>query len=446
MRRFSALKFYRADVSNRAALGRIFRKHKIEAICHLAAQVGVRHSVTHPFEYEHWNSLGTLNLLDWSRKCGVRRFVLASSSSVYGLNRQPRFAETQDTSRPLAVYAATKKTTELYAHVYQHLFGLHCTALRLFTVYGPWGRPDMALFRFTRNLLAGKPIEVYNQGRMQRDFTYIDDAVAGILKALRRDGPFEIINIGSGRPERLNAVIRRLEGILGQKARRKLMPLQPGDVTATRADIRKAGRLLGYHPRVTLQQGLLKFVAWFTVWQFIFLLFVKYSAMHYLLQMTAFAAALLGWMFVRFFGVKARWPRLGRIAAACLGLYSLTMVYTYPMKSNHEQLAKIQYILEHTTGEDRVYDGRPEFNLFRRDLHYFWYSVGTFQNLWVYQKLTGKYQDYDIRTLILDQSPKFISDFQVLVPEGELKKRYEPTPFESLFRLRPEFRSNGQHD
>ncbi len=225
----------------------------------------MRYSLVNPFAYQKSNLEGFLNLIELARQTRVERFVYASSSSVYaGLTEMP-FSETQRVDTPISLYAATKKANELMAHAYSHLFGLPSVGLRFFTVYGPWGRPDMAMWLFTEAMLAGKPIKVFNYGQMRRDFTYIDDIVQGVLAALMATGleSYEIINLGNHRCEELTRVIEILEQELGVKARQNLLPIQPGDVPATYADIARATEKLGYQPATTIEAGVLRFVQWY---------------------------------------------------------------------------------------------------------------------------------------------------------------------------------------
>ncbi|MBL0058507.1 MAG: NAD-dependent epimerase/dehydratase family protein [Elusimicrobia bacterium] len=254
---------HEVDIADRKALIRALGRVKIDQVCHLAAQAGVRYSLTHPFAYETANNLGTLNLLELARERGIRSFVFASSSSVYGANKKIPFSVEDPVDSPVSLYAATKRANELTAHVYHHLYGLHCTGLRFFTVYGPWGRPDMALFSFTKAILEGRPIDVFNHGRMKRDFTYITDIVDGVLHALDRDYPYEIFNLGNSRPVALTRFIGAIESALGKKAKKRLLPLQPGDVPATWADIRKSTRLLNFHPATDIETGVRRFVDWY---------------------------------------------------------------------------------------------------------------------------------------------------------------------------------------
>ena len=258
-----SVKIHEVDLADRSALARVFRGPPIDAICHLAAQAGVRYSLQNPFAYESANNLGTLNLLEAARERGVRSFIYASSSSVYGANKKIPFSVDDAVDRPVSLYAATKRANELTAHVYHHLYGFHCTGLRFFTVYGPWGRPDMALFSFTKAILEGCPIDVFNHGKMKRDFTFIDDIVRGILAALDLNAPYDIFNLGNSSPVTLNRFIAAIESALGKKAVRRLRPIQPGDVPATWADIRRSTRRLGFRPTTEIEDGVQKFVDWY---------------------------------------------------------------------------------------------------------------------------------------------------------------------------------------
>lgn len=258
-----SVKIHEVDLADRAAVARVFRGPRIDAICHLAAQAGVRYSLQNPYAYESANNLGTLNLLEAARERGIRSFVYASSSSVYGANKKIPFSVEDPVDRPVSLYAATKRANELTAHVYHHLYGFHCTGLRFFTVYGPWGRPDMALFSFTQSILEGRPIDVFNQGKMKRDFTFIDDIVRGILASLDLNAPYEIFNLGNSSPVTLSRFIAAIETALGKKAVRRLRPLQPGDVPATWADIRRSTRRLGFRPTTEIEDGVRKFVDWY---------------------------------------------------------------------------------------------------------------------------------------------------------------------------------------
>jgi UDP-glucuronate 4-epimerase len=258
---------YKLDISNLNDLEKIFKKHKFDKICHLAAQAGVRYSLQDPFRYELWNNMGTLNLLEMARKYGVKDFVYASSSSVYGGNKKVPFSEKDNVDKPISFYAATKKSNELYAYVYHNLYGLNCTGLRFFTAYGPWGRPDMALFKFVKAIEEGKPIEVYNYGRMKRDFTYISDIVFGVLAAIDKPFGYEIFNIGNNKPVELNKFIAVIEKELGRKTQKKMLSMQKGDLPMTYADIRKAKKMLGYNPKVNIEDGVKRFVDWYKGWK-----------------------------------------------------------------------------------------------------------------------------------------------------------------------------------
>lgn len=253
------------DLANFATLAALFEEHRPHKICHLAAQAGVRYSLINPFAYQKANLEGFLNLLELARRCEVERFVYASSSSVYGGLTELPFSEEQRVDTPISLYAATKRADELMAHSYTHLFGLPTVGLRLFTVYGPWGRPDMAMWLFTEAMLAGRPIKVFNYGQMERDFTYIDDVVQGIVATLLVSGlaPYELLNIGNNSPEPLSRVIALLEQELGVTAQQELLPMQPGDVPATFADIRRARAKLGFTPATPIDEGIPRFVSWY---------------------------------------------------------------------------------------------------------------------------------------------------------------------------------------
>jgi UDP-glucuronate 4-epimerase len=254
-----------ADLADLPTLEAVFQAHQPQKICHLAAQAGVRYSLVNPFAYQKSNLEGFLNLLEVAKRFPVERLVYASSSSVYaGLTEMP-FAETQRVDTPISLYAATKKANELMAHAYSHLFGLATVGLRFFTVYGPWGRPDMAMWLFAKAMLWGKPIKVFNYGKMQRDFTYIDDIVQGVVAALMAPGldNYEIINLGNHRAEELSKVIGILEKELKVKAEQELLPIQPGDVPVTFADIGRARTKLGFEPITSIETGIPLFVQWY---------------------------------------------------------------------------------------------------------------------------------------------------------------------------------------
>jgi UDP-glucuronate 4-epimerase len=263
LKSFENFIFHKEDIQNIKALKDIFSQHRVDIICNLAAQAGVRHSLKDPFSYQRSNLEGFLNLLEIARRYKVINFVYASSSSVYGGNKKIPFRVDDRVDTPISLYAATKRANELIAHAYSHLYQIPCTGLRYFTVYGPWGRPDMALFLFTDAILKGKPIDVYNYGNMKRDFTYIDDIVEGTIAALERPAPYEIFNLGNSNWEPLLKLIRILEEELGQEAEKNMMPMQPGDVMETAADIQKSKELLGFAPKTRLNEGVKRFVAWY---------------------------------------------------------------------------------------------------------------------------------------------------------------------------------------
>ena len=253
------------DIADFDAMERIFAEHKPTVVCNLAAQAGVRYSLTNPFVYERSNVSGFLNILELCKKNEVKRLVYASSSSVYGGNTKLPFSEKDRVDTPVSLYAATKRSNELMAHVYTHLFGLQTIGLRLFTVYGPWGRPDMAMWLFAKAILRGEPIKVFNNGDMQRDFTYIDDIVSGIVASIETENlpDFLVFNLGNHRSEELMDLIGIIEGILGKKAKKELLPMQPGDVKASFADIDQARKLLGFEPSTSINVGVPKFLEWF---------------------------------------------------------------------------------------------------------------------------------------------------------------------------------------
>jgi UDP-glucuronate 4-epimerase len=262
--------FERCDIADRAALAAAWARHPINRVVHLAAQAGVRYSITHPHEYVEANIVGFLNLLELLRGRPPLHAVYASSSSVYGANRKQPFAEGDRVERPVSLYAATKRADELIAHVYAASYGLTLTGLRLFTVYGPWGRPDMAVFKFTQAMLAGDAIDVYNYGRMARDFTFVDDVADGILRVLDRvprtdEGgvPHRIFNMGNSRSEPLLRFIEVLGSALGRKPRINLLPMQLGDVPETAADLASLSEEFGWVPDTPIEAGLQSFVEWY---------------------------------------------------------------------------------------------------------------------------------------------------------------------------------------
>jgi UDP-glucuronate 4-epimerase len=256
-------RFHKADIANAGALRKIFDKEKPKAVLHLAAQAGVRYSLENPSAYVQANLVGFANVLECCRRQPPRHLVFASSSSVYGANTRLPYSESDNVDHPVSLYAATKKSNELMAHVYHHLYRLPTTGLRYFTVYGPWGRPDMSPVLFARAIMEGKPISVFNHGDMQRDFTYIDDIVEGTLRVLDRPAPYGIYNIGNHTPVALPDYIRTLERALGKKARLTMKPMQPGDVKATYADTRALRKAVGFAPSTPLQAGLERFAEWF---------------------------------------------------------------------------------------------------------------------------------------------------------------------------------------
>lgn len=255
--------FYKIDIADMAALEEVFKNHTFDTVAHLAAQAGVRYSLESPLTYVDSNVRGTVCVFECARKYSVKNIVMASSSSVYGENEHVPFSENDEALEPISVYAATKRATELLAYTYVHLYGLNVTALRFFTAYGPYGRPDMALFKFVSNILAGKPIDVYAEGNQARDFTYVSDIVAGFTLALKKPLGFSIMNLGAGNPVKLLDFIQVIEEVLGKKAEKSMLPAQPGDVPRTFADISKATRELGYAPKVGIKEGVEKFVQWY---------------------------------------------------------------------------------------------------------------------------------------------------------------------------------------
>lgn len=255
-------KLYRGDIRDEKFLEKVFKKERPEKVVHLAAMAGVRNSLKNPALYADVNVMGTTRLLDLSVKYGIKNFLYASSSSVYGNNKKLPFSETDSVDTPISPYAATKKMTELMAHVYSHIHKLPTTGLRFFTVYGPWGRPDMALFDFTRAIFADEEIKVYNFGNMTRNFTYVDDIVSGIITCLDADLPCAVMNIGGDREEKLTRFIEVIEKNVGKTAKKKMMPMQPGDVPSTVADIKRL-RKLDWKPTTRIDKGIKNFVDWY---------------------------------------------------------------------------------------------------------------------------------------------------------------------------------------
>ena len=273
--------FHRADLADQSAIADIFARHKPEYVVNLAAQAGVRYSLVNPRAYIDSNITGFLHILEGCRHHGVKHLVFASSSSVYGLNTAMPLSVHHNVDHPISLYAATKKANELMAHSYSHLYGLPTTGLRFFTVYGPWGRPDMALFLFTKAILEGKPIDVYNEGRMKRDFTYVDDIVEGVVRLIPRPAqpnakwrgdfpdaatspaPYRLYNIGNHAPVELGRFIAIIEECLGKKAVQRLLPLQAGDVPMSFADVEDLARDVGFAPSTPIEVGIRRFIDWY---------------------------------------------------------------------------------------------------------------------------------------------------------------------------------------
>jgi UDP-glucuronate 4-epimerase len=273
--------FARLDIADRPALEKAFKDFRPERVVNLAAQAGVRYSIENPYAYVESNLVGFINILEACRHGQVGHLVYASSSSVYGANRKLPFSVKDPVDHPVSLYAATKKANELMAHTYSHLYGLPTTGLRFFTVYGPWGRPDMALFLFTRKILAGEPIDVFNHGHHTRDFTYIDDIVEGVVRTLDHvpvpdpaydplhpnsatsSAPYRVYNIGNSHPVQLSHYIEVLERCLGRKAEKNLLPLQPGDVPDTSAEVTELMNDTGYRPDTSVEEGIRRFVDWY---------------------------------------------------------------------------------------------------------------------------------------------------------------------------------------
>ncbi len=281
LRAHPGFEFEKSDIVEREAMARLFASRRFDAVMHLAAQAGVRYSIENPAAYIDANLVGFGNVIEGARRSNVGHLVFASSSSVYGANAKLPFAEDDNIDHPVSLYAATKKANELMAHSYAHLYRLPCTGLRFFTVYGPWGRPDMALFKFTRGILAGEPIPVFNRGEMVRDFTYVDDIVEGVVRVIDRpaqadpswsalapkpsssDAPYRIYNIGNSQPVKLMRYIEVLEQCLGRKAKLDLLPLQAGDVRETIADVSRLAAAVGFKPGTPVEAGIARFVEWY---------------------------------------------------------------------------------------------------------------------------------------------------------------------------------------
>ena len=273
--------FHQLDISDRPSLVKLFNGNAFDTVVNLAAQAGVRYSLENPHAYVDANIVGFVNLLECCRHNSVAHFVFASSSSVYGANTNMPFSVHDNVDHPVSLYAASKKSNELMAHTYSHLYGLKCTGLRFFTVYGPWGRPDMALFLFTKAILAGDPIKVFNHGNMQRDFTYIDDIIEGVFRVMQKlpepnpdwtgnapdpgtsYAPYRIYNIGNNNPEKLTRFISVIEKVLGKEAEKNFLDLQPGDVPSTYADIDDLYHAVGFKPETTIEEGINNFIEWY---------------------------------------------------------------------------------------------------------------------------------------------------------------------------------------
>ena len=272
--------FHQIGVEDNEAVGCLFKKDKPSKVIHLAAQAGVRHSLTNPNAYIDSNLSGFMNILEGCRHSKVDHLVYASSSSVYGGNSKMPFSEHHSVDHPISLYAATKKSNELMAHAYSHLFNIPTTGLRFFTVYGPWGRPDMALFMFTKAIIEGKPIQIFNNGQMERDFTYIDDIVEGIIRVLDKNSspnldnnpgtnpysdtaPYRIFNIGNGKPTQLMTFIKSIELALGKEAKKSFLPMQPGDVPRTFSDTSELARWINFKPNTPVTRGVENFVNWY---------------------------------------------------------------------------------------------------------------------------------------------------------------------------------------
>jgi UDP-glucuronate 4-epimerase len=281
LRGWNGFRFVEMDVADRDGIARLFADERPELVVHLAAQAGVRYSLQNPAAYVDSNLVGFGNILEGCRHNGVRHLVFASTSSVYGANTKVPFSEHDNVDHPVSFYAATKKANELMAHSYSHLFRLPCTGLRFFTVYGPWGRPDMAAFSFTKAILEGRPIDVFNHGKMKRDFTFVEDVAEGVVRTLdcvpapnhhwsgddpdpaTSNAPYRIYNIGNSQPVELTHFIEVLEGLLGRSAIKNLLPIQPGDVPATFADTSELEAATGFRPTTSIEVGLGQFVAWY---------------------------------------------------------------------------------------------------------------------------------------------------------------------------------------
>ena len=263
LKKFSNFNFYKLDISNYEDLSNVFKEINPNKVINLAAQAGVRYSIENPFAYMASNIVGFLNIIELCRHYSVEGLIYASSSSVYGGNKKIPFSVEDRVDDPISFYAASKRSNELIANTYSHLYGLHTTGLRFFTVYGPWGRPDMAMFIFADKISRGEKIEVYNNGNMKRDFTYIDDIVNGIRASIDKNYKCEIFNLGNNKSEELMHIVSSIENSLGKKALIDFKPIQPGDVKKTNANIDKSKKLLGYAPNINVDFGIEKFISWY---------------------------------------------------------------------------------------------------------------------------------------------------------------------------------------
>ncbi|MFL2989458.1 MAG: NAD-dependent epimerase/dehydratase family protein [Candidatus Neomarinimicrobiota bacterium] len=258
-----SFKFLKTDISNKNSLEDVFKNHRPNKVVNLAAQAGVRYSLVNPHSYVESNIVGFMNILECCRHYGIEGLIYASSSSVYGGNKKIPFSESDNVDNPISIYAVSKKANELMAHSYNHLFGIRSTGLRFFTVYGPWGRPDMAMYIFANKILKNEPIEVFNDGQMKRDFTFIDDIVDGIVLSIKKNYNKEVFNLGNNKSEDLMDIVSMIEKKIGKKAKVILKPMQLGDVEKTYADIGSAKEKLGYYPKTDVQEGIDKFIDWF---------------------------------------------------------------------------------------------------------------------------------------------------------------------------------------
>jgi len=263
LKQFKSFLFNKVDIADRESLTKLFQSFNPQKIVNLAAQPGVRYSIENPYNYMDSNLLGFLNIIELCRNNEVKNFIYASSSSVYGGNKKIPFSVEDRVNQPLSLYGSTKRANELIAHSYSHLYGLHTTGLRYFTVYGPWYRPDMAIFIFTQKIMAGKPIPVFNNGNIKRDFTYIDDVISGTRSAIEKNYKCEIFNLGNSKSESLMKLIGMIEKDLGKKAQIEYLPMQPGDVKESLADIKKSTEKLGYKPIITINKGIPQFTKWY---------------------------------------------------------------------------------------------------------------------------------------------------------------------------------------